>query len=214
MQRLSAVIRDQIEQDAWPLISQSKDLYHGISAKQPFSLTEDSLELYFTPYEIAPYAAGFPTFAIPYDSIGDLIDTSGALWRSFNDGTTVPTASLPAFQRMMTAYETSLVDAVNQNNFELLEPLLFPYGSLYDAQKKLVTDLFNKGIKERFEGCEVVGYERIPGTKSYRLHVREQMAIQYPGEQFVTQQFEYAYTLKYMPGERGYLLSDIERWTE
>ncbi|MGE5653478.1 MAG: DUF3298 domain-containing protein, partial [Bacillota bacterium] len=213
VQRLSAMVRDQIKQDAWPLISQSLELYKGVAAKQPFSLTADAIELYFTPYEIAPYAAGFPTFAIPYDSIGDMIDTNGALWRSFNDAGNIPSASLPDFQGIMEDYETALVEAINENNFALLELRLFPYSSLYDAQKKLVPDLFRKAIKERFEGCEVVGYERIPGAKSYRLHVRERIAIQYPGEQFVTKQFEYAYTVKYMPGERGYQLSDIERWT-
>ncbi len=213
VQRLSAMVHDQIDQDAWPLISQSKDLYHGIVIEQPFSLTDDALELYFTPYEIAPYAAGFPTFAIPYDSIKDMIDTNGPLWHSFNDGTTVSAPTSPDFQKIMDAYEVALVDAINQNKFELLEPLLFPYGSLYDDQKKLVTDLYKQGVKERFEGCEVVGSERIRGTKNYRLHVREQIAIQYPGEQFASKRFEYAYTVKYMPGERGYQLSDIERWT-
>ncbi len=213
VQRLSAMVGDQIDRDAWPLISQSKELYHGISAQQPFSLTEDALELYFTPYEIAPYAAGFPTFAIPYDSIGEMIDTNGALWRSFNDGSTMPTVAVPDLLAIMDAYQVALVDAINQNKFELLSPRLFPYSNLYDSQQKLVADLFKQGIKERFEGCAVVSYARIPGTKNFRLHVREQIAIQYPGEQLVSKRFEYAYTIKYMPGERGYLLSAIQRWT-
>ncbi len=212
VQRLGAMVRDQIDQDAWPLISQSKELYQGINIKQ-FSLTADALELYFTPYEIAPHAGGVPTFTIPYDSIGDMIDTNGALWRSFNDGTTIPAPVLPDFQKIMNSYEVALVEAINQSKFELLEPLLFPYSSLYDAKRNLLADLFEQGAKERFESCEVVSAERIPGTKNYRLHVREQIAIQYPGEQFVSKRFEYAYTIKYMPGERGYLLSAIQRWT-
>lgn len=40
-----------------------------------------------------------------------------------------------------------------------------------------------------------------------------QIAIQYPGEQFIAKRFEYAYTIQYMPGSQRYQLSAIERWT-
>lgn len=63
--------------------------YKGVAADQPFHLTQDALVVYFHPYEIAPYAAGFPAFAIPYSEIMPIIDTDGELWRliaSRNDG--------------------------------------------------------------------------------------------------------------------------------
>ena len=31
-----------------------------------------------------PYAAGFPTFKIPFAEISNLIDTSGEFWKAFN----------------------------------------------------------------------------------------------------------------------------------
>lgn len=81
---LSDIIRQEIEHNpeysyVWP------DSYKGIDANQPFYVQEDALYIYFTPYEIAPYAAGFPTFRIPYQQIIGIIDTNGAFWKSFHE---------------------------------------------------------------------------------------------------------------------------------
>ncbi len=58
--------------------------YIGIKANQPFYVKEDALFLYFYPYEIAPFAAGFPTFKIPYSHILNIINMNGEFWRSYN----------------------------------------------------------------------------------------------------------------------------------
>ncbi|MEJ8547399.1 WG repeat-containing protein [Brevibacillus borstelensis] len=60
------------------------DSYKGISPDQPFYVKENALYLYFAPYEIAPYAAGFPTFRVPFSQIGDIIDENGEFWQSFH----------------------------------------------------------------------------------------------------------------------------------
>ncbi|NFD30666.1 DUF3298 domain-containing protein [Clostridium botulinum] len=60
------------------------DSYNGIKEDQPFYVSQDTLYIYFYPYEIAPYAAGFPTFKIPYKDIIDIINEAGAFWMSFN----------------------------------------------------------------------------------------------------------------------------------
>ncbi len=60
------------------------DSYKGIKPDQPFFLSGDALMLYFEPYEIAPYAAGFPTFTVPFTEISDIIDKNGSFWQSFN----------------------------------------------------------------------------------------------------------------------------------
>ncbi len=49
-----------------------------------YILHKEALEIYYTPYEIAPYAAGFPVFQIPYSQIMDIIDTRGELWNAFD----------------------------------------------------------------------------------------------------------------------------------
>lgn len=80
---LSEIVGEQIkehgeEMGVWP------DSYKGIKPDQPFYLTGDALMLYFEPYEIAPYAAGFPTFSEPYIEISNIINKKGSFWLSFN----------------------------------------------------------------------------------------------------------------------------------
>lgn len=80
---LSDIIDEQIKTD--PEYSYVfPDTYKGIRADQPFYVDEEALYIYFPPYEIAPYAAGFPTFKILYDEIMSLIDIEGEFWRSYH----------------------------------------------------------------------------------------------------------------------------------
>ncbi|WP_127540046.1 WG repeat-containing protein [Paenibacillus illinoisensis] len=80
---LSQIVGDQIKND--PQYSYVfPDTYEGISPDQPFFVTADALHLYFNPYEIAPYAAGFPTFTIPFVQIRDIINTEGSFWKAFH----------------------------------------------------------------------------------------------------------------------------------
>lgn len=57
--------------------------YQGIKPNQPFYVSDNALHLYFAPYEIGPYVAGFPTFTIPFDEIKELIYKEGEFWKSF-----------------------------------------------------------------------------------------------------------------------------------
>ncbi|MFD3156933.1 WG repeat-containing protein [Haloimpatiens sp. FM7330] len=80
---LSNIIEKQIKTDSqYNYIY--RDGYKGIAPDQPFYVDNTALYIYFTPYEIAPYAAGFPTFKIPYDEIINIIDTKGDFWISFH----------------------------------------------------------------------------------------------------------------------------------
>ncbi|QUL52810.1 WG repeat-containing protein [Paenibacillus tritici] len=83
VQKLSDIVGKQIAND--PQYSYVfPDTYKGITANQPFYVDGEALYLYFAPYEIAPYAAGFPTFRIPYAEIMGLISTEGEFWQSFH----------------------------------------------------------------------------------------------------------------------------------
>ncbi|NGQ96618.1 DUF3298 domain-containing protein [Brevibacillus sp. SYP-B805] len=83
VQVLSDIVGEQIRNDS-KYSYVFPDSYHGIQPDQPFYVTADALHLYFAPYEIAPFAAGFPTFRIPYREIMPIIDTSGPFWQSFH----------------------------------------------------------------------------------------------------------------------------------
>ncbi|MDE5413574.1 WG repeat-containing protein [Alkalihalobacterium chitinilyticum] len=82
---LSEIIGNQIEEQQQQEFSYFfPQAYKGIKPDQPFYITEDALAIYFQPYEIAAFAAGFPTFKIPYDDIIEIIDIEGSFWRAFN----------------------------------------------------------------------------------------------------------------------------------
>jgi len=83
VEKLSEIVGKQIANDPqYSYVFPGE--YKGISANQPFYVDEAALYLYFAPYEIGPYAAGFPTFRIPYAEIMGLISTEGEFWQSFH----------------------------------------------------------------------------------------------------------------------------------
>ncbi|MDP4147646.1 MAG: WG repeat-containing protein, partial [Bacillota bacterium] len=83
VQVLSDIIGEQIKKGQQHFYV-FPDSYKGISEYQPFYVDENALYIYFLPYEIAPFAAGFPTFKIPYEEIFNIININGEFWRSFH----------------------------------------------------------------------------------------------------------------------------------
>lgn len=59
------------------------DGFSEISDNQFFHLTKDGIKIYFYPYDIAPYAAGFPEFLITYDELKDIINYDGDMYKAF-----------------------------------------------------------------------------------------------------------------------------------
>ncbi len=55
-----------------------KDSFKGIEDNQNFYIDENNLYVYFKPYDIAPYAAGFVTFKIPFSKLNKIINKD--LW--------------------------------------------------------------------------------------------------------------------------------------
>lgn len=80
-ERINSIVKNKI--DSRP-DDYSPEAFQGINEEQTFIITKDLLVIYFTPYEIAAYATGFPEFEIPYQDIMDIIETNGELWNSFN----------------------------------------------------------------------------------------------------------------------------------
>lgn len=113
-------------------------------------------------------------------------------------------------EEIVRNYETLLVEAINTNDFSLIENLLIPGSNLYNAQKKLVSDLYKKNIKEKLIDVDIV--EITAGEKEdiYRVFVTETIAIKYPGNDFVERKFNWIYTVIYEGDKLG--LSDIEKW--
>ena len=56
--------------------------WEGLTGEDLFAIEEGALVVYFSPYEIAPYAAGFPEFRYPLSELGGWIDQEGEFWRA------------------------------------------------------------------------------------------------------------------------------------
>lgn len=61
-----------------------KDAFKGIKMDQDFYIDGNHLYLYFMPYDIGPYAAGFITFKILFSEVQGMIDKSGDFYKTFN----------------------------------------------------------------------------------------------------------------------------------
>lgn len=58
--------------------------FTGITETQYFMLDENAVTIYFYPYDIAAYAAGFPQFVIPFTDIDESINKEGDFWKAFH----------------------------------------------------------------------------------------------------------------------------------
>ncbi|MGE5472650.1 MAG: WG repeat-containing protein [Ignavibacteriales bacterium] len=84
IEKLSAIVKEQIsEKSKGPDNMFFPDAFEKIKPEQSFIISDDKIQLFFQPYEIAAYAAGFPTFDIPFSKINDIIDKEGYFWKSF-----------------------------------------------------------------------------------------------------------------------------------
>lgn len=81
---INEIIASQIQAQSQDESTMPFDGFNGIAENQYFSISEDTLTIYFYPYDIAAYAAGFPEFAIPFEDLNDYIDFNGAFWKAFN----------------------------------------------------------------------------------------------------------------------------------
>ncbi len=194
-----------------------------IGEEQGFAVNKDYLKIYFQQYEIAPYAAGFPSFEIHYGDILDIIDTEGEFWNSFEKNI-ITSEGHSAQQNKMTAdiknkisaliddYENKIIEAINNNSFELVEPTLLKGSDLYESQEKLVASLYNKGVKETLEYFTVKNIEQY--KDEYRVYVEEAIVIQQQGKESQTKYFDWIYTASYEKASDSYKLSNIEKWSK
>ena len=53
-----------------------------VTPEQSFRLTGVGITLYWPPYELASYAAGFREFSIPWSELESVIDRTGPLWKA------------------------------------------------------------------------------------------------------------------------------------
>jgi hypothetical protein len=82
--RLTSIVKKQISERAKDQDTMFyPDANPEINEDSNFYISKDALVLYFHPYEIAAYAAGFPEFTIKFNEIIDIINTDGEFWNTF-----------------------------------------------------------------------------------------------------------------------------------
>lgn len=112
---------------------------------------------------------------------------------------------------LVSDYENGLINAINNNDFTQVEPYLVINSPLYEAQKKLVTDLYSQGIKEKLISFES-GKSYLQGkSDTCKVEVIEKIEISQHGKDTVTKDFQWLYTMKY--DAIGAKFSQIEKWT-
>ena len=85
LEELSVIVGEEIQRRSADGSSMLfPESYMGITEDTKFYIKGDTLVIYFYPYDIAAYAAGFQEFEIPFDDIMPLIDTEGDFWKAFH----------------------------------------------------------------------------------------------------------------------------------
>lgn len=191
-----------------------------VTENHDFVLGSDSLKIYYFPYAISSYVAGFPEFEIPYGQIGSIIDTGGAFWNSFDKTIidnkpklfrNIDSSIVSQIESLMGSYEQNIINAINSNTFWAVEPCLLKGSNLYNSQKKLVSDLSSKNTKEKLNKYEIYAVEKGDASNTYRVYVIEEVAVKYSGGDFVNNKYNWCYTVE--PDEDSkYKLSDIVKW--
>lgn len=191
-----------------------------VSKDQNFILSKDSIKVYYSPYEIACYAAGFPEFEIPYGQITSIIDTKGAFWNSFdkkilnhkiNVLSNIKDSTVKSIESLISSYEKNIIEAINNNSFPKVEACLLKNSNLYNSQKQLVPSLYKKNTKEKLIKYEIYAIDKDYDTGIYRVYVLEEVSIKYSGKNYVNKKYSWYYTVK--ADENGnYKLSDINKW--
>jgi len=116
-----------------------------------------------------------------------------------------------AILKLVEDYENTLIKAINNNDFPLVEKYLTPGSNLYKAQKDLVANLSKKGIQEKLIDYKVEKIETSDQANVYKVYVFEKIGIKRPGKpEFTASEFRWVYTVVLDNGK--YTLSEISKW--
>lgn len=99
-----------------------------------------------------------------------------------------------ALADLMDSYETEIINAVNANDFGLVEPYLYESSELYEAQVGLVERLNDKGITEELIDYDIV--EIVCDGDSCTIDVDETVAITYASGDVEEEDYTWRYTAK------------------
>lgn len=120
-----------------------------------------------------------------------------------------PDSAFDQIDSLIHQYQQKLVQAIDTNTFSEVEPYLAPGSSLYEAQSKLVADLYSRRITESLITSTIYGYTDI--GNEIQIEVTERVKIDYPDKGARVQDFNWLYTAKQVDGKLK--LSGLKEWT-
>lgn len=111
-------------------------------------------------------------------------------------------------ESFMNEYCSSMVAAINYNDYSLVSPYIGSGSLLEESQKKLIESLNEKGISEEFEGISIDYVEYDDENDNLYIYVTETETIYYPMSEPETKTYNWIYT---MNGYEDYIwLTNIE----
>ncbi|OKP92973.1 hypothetical protein [Paenibacillus sp. P32E] len=120
-----------------------------------------------------------------------------------------PDNTMQKINKLINDYQINLVESINNNTFSIVEPNLLTNSNLYVSQKKLINNLFNRKITEKFISSYIYRVYYTDVNK-YDVEATENIAINYPQKQGTSKEFHWIYSVEKV-GET-YFLSDIREW--
>ncbi|MBU5292916.1 PEGA domain-containing protein [Anaerosalibacter bizertensis] len=99
----------------------------------------------------------------------------------------------------MLSYCRSLANAVNNNDFKIVEPYLLKGSPLYNTQKNLVKNLNEKGIREELLYYDLLNIEKI-NDDTYEVTTYEAFNI-ISNNNVEEKDYEWTYTVKIVEGQ-------------
>jgi hypothetical protein len=116
-----------------------------------------------------------------------------------------------AILKLVEEYETTLIKAINNNDFSIVEKQLTPGSNLYKAQQDLVANLSKRGIQEKLIDYQVEKIETSDQANVYKVYVFEKIGVKRPGKlEFTASDYRWVYTVVLDNGK--YTLSEISKW--
>ncbi len=82
LQELTSLVQSRYEEQKEE-IGGFDDAIDTLPEDQSFKMSDNGLEIYFRPYEIAPFVSGFPSFALSWQEVAGLIDTHSDFYQAY-----------------------------------------------------------------------------------------------------------------------------------
>ncbi|HOJ79162.1 MAG TPA: hypothetical protein PL158_13865 [Bacillota bacterium] len=115
-------------------------------------------------------------------------------------------------EEIMRNYQHLIVEAINSDDFSLVENLLVKGSNLYNSQKQLVRRLAEKQIKEKLIDFTIEEINYVDDL-TVKVYVYEKIGIKYPHNQdYRIKEYYWIYTVNIFDG--AYRLSEIEKWNK